>query len=152
MIQRVQSIWLFLASLTIFLLLILPIVSSQANGTESWIQVTGLFQKTNGIVVKAETFRPLYITTVIVGVLCLGSIFAFRNRTLQKRLIIVVIISIFSLSFWIFNYAQQIPGGLSTASYGVAAFLPVLAVLFSALAIRGIRKDEQLLRSADRLR
>lgn len=152
MIQRVQSVWLFLASLTIFLLLLLPIVSNQVNGSEFWIMVTGLYQKTNETAIKVESFKPLYISSVAVGLICFISIFAFRNRTVQKRIIMVVMVLIISLSYWIFNYTQKIPGGIASASYGIGAFLPVLAVLFCALALRGIRKDEQLLRSADRLR
>ncbi|MBE7179251.1 MAG: DUF4293 family protein, partial [Mucilaginibacter polytrichastri] len=34
----------------------------------------------------------------------------------------------------------------------VGAFLPTLAILFLILAIRGVRKDQALLKSADRLR
>jgi ABC-type proline/glycine betaine transport system permease subunit len=37
-------------------------------------------------------------------------------------------------------------------NYGIGALLPSLAILFLILAIRGIRKDENLVRSADRLR
>jgi hypothetical protein len=152
MIQRVQSVWLFLASLTLFLLLLLPIVSNQVNGSEFWILVTGLYQKTNETAIKVESFRPLYIATAAVGLVCFISIFAFRNRTGQKRIIIAAIVLILSLSYWIFSHAQKIPGGIASAAYGIGAFLPVLAVLFCALALRGIRKDEQLLKSADRLR
>jgi peptidoglycan/LPS O-acetylase OafA/YrhL len=152
MIQRVQSVWLFLASLTIFLLLLLPVVSNQINGSEFWIMVTGLYQKTNETAIKVESFRPLYISTAAVGLICFISIFVFRNRTAQKRIIMVAMVLIISLSYWIFSYAQKIPGGIASASYGIGAFLPVLAVLFCALALRGIRKDEQLLKSADRLR
>jgi lipopolysaccharide export LptBFGC system permease protein LptF len=152
MIQRVQSVWLFLASLTIFLLLLLPIVSNQINGSEFWIMVTGLYQKTNETAIKVESFRPLYISAAAVALICFVSIFAFRNRTVQKRIIMAVMVLIVFLSYWIFNYAQKIPGGIDSASYGIGAFLPVIAVLFCALALRGIRKDEQLLKSADRLR
>jgi cell division protein FtsW (lipid II flippase) len=152
MIQRVQSVWLFLASLTIFLLFLLPIVGNQVNGSEFWIMVTGLYQKTNETAIKVESFKPLYISSLAVGLICFISIFAFRNRTVQKRIIMVVMVLIISLSYWIFNYAQKIPGGIVSASYGVGTFLPVLALLFCALALRGIGKDEQLLRSADRLR
>jgi len=88
MIQRVQSVWLFLASLTIFLLLLLPVVSNQVNGSEFWIMVTGLYQKTNETAIKVESFSPLYISAAAVGLICFISIFAFRNRTAQKRIII----------------------------------------------------------------
>jgi len=152
MIQRIQSVWLFLASLTIFSLLLIPVVSNQTGATETWIMVSGLYQKTNGASQKLQAFLPLLISTVAVGVMCFAAIFCFRNRTMQKRVIVAAIAMIGGLSFWIFNYARRIPGDIDNASYGAGAFIPVLAILFCLLALRGIRKDEQLLRSADRLR
>jgi hypothetical protein len=41
---------------------------------------------------------------------------------------------------------------LELGNYGIGVILPSLAILFIILALRGIRKDEMLVRSADRLR
>jgi len=152
MIQRVQSIWLFLASVTLLLLLLLPVVSNQNSSSEFWIKVTGLYQQSNGEAVKVETFTPLFVSVIITAVICFAAIFSYRNRKAQKRIISAIFVLIAGLSFWIFSYARKLPGGIEEATYGAGAFLPLLAILFCALAIRGIRKDEQLLRSADRLR
>ncbi len=62
------------------------------------------------------------------------------------------IVFIIGLSFWCSQYAKNIPGGLENADYNVGMFLPVIAILFCLMAIRGINNDEKLLRSADRLR
>lgn len=152
MIQRVQSIWLLLAGLTILLLLFVPIVSSQSNGSEYWILATGLYQKTNGVEGKIEYFKPLFMNTVAVSMLCLATIFTFKNRVGQKRLIIFAMVSTLFLGFWVFDAAQNMPGGIASVNLGIGAFLPLISLIFCALAIRGIRKDEQLLKSADRLR
>ena len=64
MIQRIQSVWLLLASLSIFALLLIPVVSNQTGGTETWIMVSGLYQKTNGISQKLQAFLPLLISTI----------------------------------------------------------------------------------------
>lgn len=152
MIQRIQSIWLLLAALTIFILLAVPVLGIQNNGTEFSFSATGLFQENKGIAKKIDSFIPLTIAVVAVGLICFGSIFGFRNRMLQKRIILLAILLIILLSILIFSYAQQIPGGIANAHYGVGTFLPPLALIFCLLALRGIRKDEQLLRSADRLR
>jgi hypothetical protein len=152
MIQRVQSIWLFLASLTLFMLLLLPIVTKIFNGTEYWILVSGLYQKATTGTVKIDGFLPLFITTIFIALMPLANIFNFKNRTLQKRVCNVVIILTLGLSFWISQAAQKIPGGLEGAGYNFGAFMPILAIIFCFLAMRGIRKDEQLIKSADRLR
>ncbi|TDQ07550.1 DUF4293 domain-containing protein [Pedobacter metabolipauper] len=152
MIQRVQSIWLFLASVAIFLLLIIPIVSKQEAGVETWIQGSGLYKESNGIKEKIDSSNPLVINIIAVGILCFVAIFTFKNRTLQKRMIWVCMVLIISLSFWIYLFCGVLPGGITMASYGVGAFLPILSFFFCILGLRGIRKDEQLLKSADRLR
>ncbi|MHA4894483.1 DUF4293 domain-containing protein [Pedobacter sp. PWIIR3] len=152
MIQRIQSVWLLLASLTLLLLLVVPVIGTVNGAKEFWIQATGLFQQENGVTTKIDSFRPLYISVVAVGVMALAIIFNFKRRTLQKRMIGALIAMIGGISFWTFNFAQKIPGGLEHASYKFGVALPILAILFCALAIRGITKDEQLLRSAERLR
>jgi lipopolysaccharide export LptBFGC system permease protein LptF len=152
MIQRIQSIWLLLASITIILLLVLPVATSMEGSKEFWIQGTGLFQQEQGVVTKVEIFRPLAISIVAVAVMCIAIIFSFKKRSLQKKLCFAAIAMILSLSFWVFNYTQKIPGGFNNVTWNAGIALPVLAMIFCALAIRGITKDEQLLRSADRLR
>lgn len=152
MIQRIQSIWLFLASLTLFMLLILPVVTKTSNGTEFWILVSGLYEKVKTGSLKVEGFLPLMISTVVLALLTFSNIFNYKNRTLQKRICNVVIILTVGLSFWISQAAQKIPGGLEGAGYNAGAFMPILTIIFCFLAMRGIRNDEQLIKSADRLR
>lgn len=136
MIQRVQTIWLFLASLTLFLLLFLPVMSGSGTGVSFYI--------------LPQT--PLHYATALVTLLTFINIFNFKKRSLQKRLIFLIIVLIIGLSAWIFLSAQQFPGGVSAGTPAAGAFMPLLSLLFVVLALRGIRKDESLLRSADRLR
>lgn len=154
MIQRVQSVWLLLTSLTLFVLLALPIVSTLDKGTEFSIYAHGLHHKavTAGSELIVDLFLPLIIFTAAVALLSLVNIFMFRNRLLQKRICIMIILGILALGVWIGWMASEIPGGLENASYKAGTFLPLLALIFCILALRGIRKDEQLIRSADRLR
>ncbi|QNK62238.1 DUF4293 domain-containing protein [Pedobacter sp. PAMC26386] len=152
MIQRVQSIWLFLASLTLFLLLILPIFTKQGTSGDLSFQIGGIYQKTNNVSHKTESFTALFGGTILVGLICLANIFTFKNRSLQKNIILLTILLIIALAGWTASYAFNIPGGFDGAVFGVGAGLPIFSILFCVLAIRGIRKDEQLIRSADRLR
>lgn len=155
MIQRIQSVWLLLTSLTLMILLALPVVTKTDNGTEWSMYVNGLHQKlsaTNGSSLKADLNIPLIASAIIIAILSFVNIFLFRNRAFQKRICSLIVILIAALYFWIFRTAREIPGGLEGTSYGAGAFLPLVAILFCFLAIRGIKKDEQLIRSADRLR
>jgi glucan phosphoethanolaminetransferase (alkaline phosphatase superfamily) len=152
MIQRIQSIWLFLAGATISCLLFLPMVTSNLIGGEFYIIASGLYQKVGGATKQVASYLPLLISTVAVMLICLANIFNFKNRKRQKQLAYVSIVLIIGLSFWCSQYAKQIPGGLETANYDAGMFLPPLAIAFCLLAVRGINRDEALLKSADRLR
>ena len=152
MIQRIQSIWLLLATLTICCLLFVPMVTTTVGSTEYQVLATGLYQKTGEVTTKVEAFLPLLISTIAVALMCFANIFNFKKRAIQKRIIIANVVLIIGLSFWCSQYAKRIPGGLETANYGIGMFLPVIAILFCMLAVRGINNDEKLLRSADRLR
>ena len=152
MIQRVQSIWLFLASLTLFLLLILPVLTKQDTGGVIWLQVGGVYQHTANAVKQLEKYSGLFGLTIFSGVVCLYNIFNFKNRTFQKRIILLAILLILVLSGCIAGYAWKITNSMQSGSLAIGAALPPLTLIFCALAFRGIRKDEQLIRSADRLR
>ncbi len=152
MIQRIQTIWLFLAGLTVLSLLFFPMVSSIDGNTSYKVTASGLFSNVDGVSQKLETFLPLIAGTVIVAIFCFANIFNFRKRFLQKRGIFIAIVLMLGLSFACSRYANQIPGGLDNAEFGPGVFMPMLAMMFAGLAIRGINKDEKLIQSAERLR
>ncbi|WP_316831151.1 DUF4293 domain-containing protein [Pedobacter aquatilis] len=155
MIQRIQSIWLFLATLTLILMLFLPIATKVINGDEAQIFTNGLhyFVKgKTGKVLTVDVFLPLIITQAILIVLCFINIFKFKNRSQQKKIAIFTIVAIGGFAFWCSIYAKELPGGIEGASFGIGAYMPALAILFCVLAIFGINKDERLIRSAERLR
>ena len=152
MIQRIQSIWLFLAGLSISCLLFIPMVTSTIGGLEYYVIASGLYQKIGIVTAKVDDSMPLLISTIAIALMCCVNIFTFKNRAAQKKIALATAVLIIGLSFWCSQYAKKIPGGLEDANYKVGMFLPVIAITFCALAIRGINNDEKLLKSADRLR
>jgi hypothetical protein len=152
MIQRIQTIWLLLASITIASLLFVPMVTSTVGNIEYKVLADGLYQTVDGTAKKLESFLPLLISVIAVSIMAFVNIFNFKNRTTQKRFIMGNVVLIIGLSFWCSVYAKKIPGGLETANYNIGMFLPVIAIVFCILALRGIKNDEKLLKSSDRLR
>ncbi|TKC07204.1 DUF4293 domain-containing protein [Pedobacter frigoris] len=154
MIQRIQSIWLLLAALTLICLFFTPIMSKNVDTTEYRLYIDGYHQSTkivdgtqlNGTQIGAMTVNGIAI------LVCLISIFQFKNRPMQKRLIMINMILIIVAAALSALNASLLPGGMNGASVHIGSSLFVLALIFCMLSIRGIRKDEQLLRSADRLR
>jgi hypothetical protein len=136
MIQRIQSVWLLLASVCAFLTLKLPfysgtnakaVASYQLNGTEN------IF---------------LLSATVILGSLALFIIFLFKNRVLQLRL---CILGILLEAVLIFLYYQQTTA-FTLGTYSLTALLHALIIFFFILAAKAINKDEKMIKNSDRLR
>jgi len=155
MLQRIQTIWLFLAGVSIFLLFLFPYLQIlNANGTAKVIQVTGVFENIGGQVVSTRGFTGLTIATVLLGLLPFLVIFFYANRKRQIALCYVTIVAILGFSFWLVQTAKSVIGDiqLQIQNYGIGIILPSLSVLFIILALRGIRNDEKLIKSADRLR
>ena len=96
----------------------------------------------------------LTIATVIVGLIPFVIIFYYQNRKRQLTITYLSILVIIAYSFWLATNARKEIGGvqLELGNYAIGAILPSLAILFLVLAARGIRRDEKLVRSADRLR
>lgn len=155
MIQRIQTIWLLLAALTLALMIFFPIAFKETGPTVAEIYTNGLHKSVigkSGSGVTVSDFLPLFITNIAVALMSFANIFNFRRRSVQKRIAILNIVLIIGFAFWCSVYAKQLPGGIDGASFGVGAYLPALAILFIILAIFGINKDERLIRSAERLR
>lgn len=155
MLQRVQTIWLFFATAAIFSLFLFPYIQVlNTDGTARALKVSGIYQNINGQVMQTESFMALTIATIILGLLPFLIIFLYRNRKKQITLCYLTIIAILGFSFWLVQTAKNILGEITLQfdHYGVGVILPSLAILFIILALRGIRNDEKLVRSADRLR
>lgn len=155
MIQRVQSVYLFLASLAMFALYVVTIANNvYLNGIPTAIKVTGLFQDVNAMQTNIKPFVALTAVTAIVALLPLAIIFFFRNRKRQITLCYSAVLVIIGHSFWLAQTVKHATDGimLKSSNFGIGLFLPCIAILLIFLAIKSIKKDEALIKSADRLR
>lgn len=70
MLQRIQSVWLFLATVALFALLLFPYLQIiDINGAPKVFKTTGIFESVNGQVVQTKSFMALTIATVFLGLL-----------------------------------------------------------------------------------
>ncbi|WP_262248833.1 DUF4293 domain-containing protein [Parapedobacter soli] len=157
MIQRIQSVWLFLASATIFALFLFPYLQyADLDGIGRALKVTGAYQGLEGQAVRTEFFVLQTIATVLLGLFPLYIIFKFRQRKQQLWLIALEIILLLLFGIWLYGSASATltaeGQALSARNMGVGLFLLPVSIIFLCMAIGGIRKDEKLIKSADRLR
>jgi hypothetical protein len=155
MLQRIQSIYLLLASLAIFALFFFPLVHNvYINGQPVTIMVTGVFTDTGGHQAHTQFFVALTAATAIVGLIPLVIIFLYKNRKQQIALCWSAILVIIGYSFWMSQMAKGVMGAIEidTHNWGIGLFLSTISILLIIFAYKAIQRDEKLVKSADRLR
>lgn len=89
---------------------------------------------------------------LIVMVLVVWSIFKFKQRLHQFVLNRLSIILNFVL-VGVFAYQSlSLPGETSVSQKGIGVLLPIISIVFLVLANKAIKRDEDLVKSVDRLR
>ncbi len=136
MIQRIQSVWLLLASACAFLSLKMPFYSGTQSKGLQYESLTG----SSGFL--------LLLVTVIIGILALFTIFVYKKRVDQQRLCIA---GILLEGLLIYLYYREV-STFVTGTYSLTAILQSGVLLFFVLAIRGINSDEKLVKESNKLR
>tara|TARA_R110002050_G_scaffold286169_2_gene436494 strand:- start:4667 stop:5098 length:432 start_codon:yes stop_codon:yes gene_type:complete len=143
MIQRVQTIYLLLASIVSGGLIF---VFNLWNTIKEKIFVVDLFSR------EVFTLKVIPFMFIMSAILSLVTIFLFKNRKLQFVLgRIIIMINLFLLGLLIY-LSLNLSGETSVSEKGIGMFLPILAILLVVLANKAIKKDEDLIKSVDRLR
>lgn len=145
MIQRIQSVFLLLAAGGLGSLFAVPFARSQQPIEASSFMQDSLYNLSDHV--------ALMVVFGLTAVLALVSIFLFRNRKLQLRLVALTLVGVVAgIALAVGLLLQQgitIDAGIQG---GIGAYLPLAAIVFLALAYRFIQKDDKLVRSMDRLR
>ncbi len=143
MIQRIQTIYLLLSSIASGgLIFIFNLWISKGKK----IFVLDLFSN------KSISLQLIPIMFFISSILAIVNIFIFNNRKLQFVIgRILILINLFLLGLLIYQ-SLMISGEISVSEKGIGMFLPILAILLLVLANNAIKKDEDLVKSVDRLR
>ena len=138
MLQRMQTLWLLLAAAFSFLTLRFPIYNGNkiANGINEY----------NMLGATSNLF--LLILAVAAGLVAFITIFLYRNRAMQQKLCFTGL-ALCMISGWL--YYMQIKTFVQGAFNLWSAFYFLIPLCF-ILAIRGIYKDQKLVKSIDRLR
>lgn len=157
MIQRIQTIWLLLATIVILGLFMFPYLNYiDLVGLGKKLFVTGEYSAVNNESVKQSNFLLQTIATIVVALVPFVTIFQFKNRKLQIKLIFVSIALIALLGVWMYFTSAAtldlISQSFGANNIGVGFFLLPISIIFLAMALGGIRNDEKLIKSADRLR
>ncbi|MFK7922027.1 MAG: DUF4293 domain-containing protein [Bacteroidia bacterium] len=165
MLQRIQSIFFLLAIIVNFAVFFTPVWQySEAGQVEVLNGLAQMAPADDGSSVNffehqeslKSVMHGIFMgMTVLSGLFILWLIFQFEDRKRQIKLgyigAVLILVEILALVL----LTTQGPDFLSamatsTPSYGMV--FPVLAVFLVFLGVRGIRKDEEMVRSVDRIR
>lgn len=140
MIQRKQTLWLLLATLTAVLTFLFPFATG-----EEVVEKTLMRQKAE--IIAGSNFFTLILTIASIG-LSFITIFMFKDRKLQIKLCILgLLIAIVILILYIMGMNKLIK-----PTPALWVILPVATIAGYFMAFKGIRSDERLVKSLDKLR
>ena len=154
MIQRLQSVFLILASGIVALLFVESFPFATITGGASMLDDADQAMLADGVF-NVKDHIVLLILSVLGVLIPLIVLFLFKSRPVQlkiNRICIALLILLLVLSVILLyrDYNLMAVGTEVSIEYGY--LFPLLAILLLVLAQRYISKDERLVRSADRLR
>jgi peptidoglycan/LPS O-acetylase OafA/YrhL len=136
MLQRIQTIWMVLAAMAVFLTLKFLFYSGTLIADNSYHAL-----------LATDNFLILILTSAL-GTGIIINLFLYKNRKIQMRIIIIAILLEFLI---IFLYIRQTKN-YSAGNYSLWSALHILIFLFLIFAAQGIYKDSKLIRDSNRLR
>lgn len=156
MIQRIQSVYLFLAVVSAVLLFVFPIAWFYGESYNLQFHVYQLkdFVPSNEPIFSKYYLVPLTILTSLLVINPLITLFLYKNLKRQYAFTrINIFLSILHIGLTFFFYIDQIEKVVFVSpDYRLGVFMPLAALVFSFLAMRGIAKDIKIIRSVDRIR
>lgn len=106
----------------------------------------------NGVALLGKDIVLVFFQSVLTILIVILAIMQFKNRQNQFVLNrVAILIQFFLLGFFVYR-ALSMPGEGLTSEKGIGAFVPIVSIVLLALANRAIKKDEDLVKSVDRIR
>lgn len=159
MIQRIQTVFLFLVVVAMVLVMTFPIWHQVNPGQTQMMTLNAWNLTTSGVetgeIVESNSKLFIGILAIIAAGLAVFSIFQYKNRTKQMMInminSLVMVVNV-GLIVWTTHSANEMFNPTVSGAF-VVGFWAILGGMFmNLLANRFIRKDEMLVRSVDRIR
>jgi hypothetical protein len=154
MIQRIQTIYLLIATLIIGTLFYVPYAEiSNGMGAIYCFDAKGFYPESAPNAGLIMTSMPIVVLCAISVLFILVTIFQFKNlarqATFSRINILILIILLGLISYDVWKCTKLITGSYSMK---IALAFPLIAMVLIYMALKAIKKDEQLLKSINRIR
>jgi len=144
MVQRIQSLYLFFSAIISLGLIFVFALWENVDKIEFF--AIDLFDESN------LAFKVIPILFLLSGLMSLISLSLFKTRLKQFILnrfnILINLILLGVLIYHLLNLS----GEAEVSEKGIGVMLPIIAIVLLVLANKAIKKDEDLVKSVDRLR
>ena len=153
MIQRIQTIYLTLSVVLLTLMFNFELATIEGSDGLYEFSILGLYNNSQDIELGNKI--PLYPSVLTIIALLLFTISQYRNRKRQIRLSRIAFLLILMLivgSYFLTDYFAKQIESTSEPLFSVGIYLAVACLPLIFLSIRGIKKDEALVKSLDRIR
>ena len=152
--QRIQTVFLAIAIVSLVATIFLPIwIHQESSGKSHVLYALHYSTMENGV--KTTTYFPYSITAILAvaaATLALVEIGKFKDRLLQMKLGALNSLFMAGTIVSAVLFANQMFKTYQGGNYGLGLWIPGIAVVCNLVANRFIRKDEKLVRDSDRLR
>ncbi len=151
MIQRIQTIYLFLSSVVMSFLFFHHMASIEFSGRMEEVWLYGIKESGSGeIILHNWTLMALPIVIILIYLL---AIFLYQKRELQMRFVVYGIILTIALmglgALFVIQRSNAFDGSVKMEYFSI---MPLVSMILSILAWRGIRRDYLMLKAVDRIR
>jgi len=155
MIQRIQSLYLVLVSLLSLLLFRGSyLIFSEKTGNIIKVVFAGIIRDSAGT--EPQIIQPLYLYSallILIPLISLIALFLYKNRKFQTWLVLsLIVFVILQLALSVHYYSLIAETYGASFKPGFMMLIPVILLVFLILAYRGIKKDDEMVKSYDRLR
>ena len=139
MLQRIQTIYLILAAVVTGVLpFVFPLWKVQT--------ATEIF---DFYFMQEMSYAALFGLSTTLSIISIMGYKKRQNQFVMGRL--NIILNLFLLGLFVYRLLT-VSGETSVSEKGIGMFLPIVAIVFLVLANKAIKKDEDLVKSVDRLR
>ncbi len=144
MIQRIQTLYLLIATL---------LSSALVFVLHLWVDDAGVeFFAMDAFVTDNVLLKTMSVLFFVSAAWTLIAIFKYKNRKLQFVLGRLSILINFILLGILVYFTQNLSGEINVSEKGIGLLIPVFTIVLVVLANKAIKKDEELVKSVDRLR
>lgn len=154
MIQRVQSIYLLGIIILMALCMYMPVAELSTPGGDLYqFSMKGFVQLHGDIKEQVQPIISLQVSGYLLMGLALVTIFLYKARRLQMRLSIYSIVLQLGLGFIFLYILKSVKSDLGgSVYYHINVLFPFIGAILAYLAFRSIKKDEETVKSFDRIR